>query len=144
KVTECAQRELPRHLLPPLVDEVGVIEWTSFDVSRFSRSLDLLVREWLSDQSSRGFFDLDWSRRDTAEDDASVRDPRIVSFNPRRDTEHGEVEGATTAQFLIRSAPAVRRRQLNIDEELVRALVQVVYAVVVVQAGSVDHAFTEC
>src|SRR4029079_13163817 len=42
QVAQGAQRVLPRHLLAPLVDEVGVVEWSSFDVSRFSRRLDLI------------------------------------------------------------------------------------------------------
>ena len=43
EVFKCAQRVLPRHLLAPLVNKVGVIEWTGFDVSGFSRSGDLIV-----------------------------------------------------------------------------------------------------
>src|SRR6185369_9246503 len=101
QIAQCAERVLPRHLLAPLVDKVCVVEWPSFDVSGFSRRLDLLVCEWPSDQRSRGFFDLNWRRCDTAEDDASVSDRNVVSLDPRRDTEHRKIEGATTTQFLI-------------------------------------------
>src|SRR5215213_884424 len=110
KVSQGAQGVLSRHLLAPLVDEVGVVEWTGFHVSRFSRSLDLSVCERLSDQDSRGFFDLDWRWRNRAENDSSVCHGSAVSSDPRRNTEHGKVKSTATTQLLIRSAPSVCRR----------------------------------
>src|SRR4029078_11967903 len=97
QVAQGAQRVLPRHLLAPLVDAVGVVECASFDVSRLTRRPYLIVFKWLPDQCSRGFFDLDWRRCDTAEDHASVCDRSVVSFYPRRDPEHGKIESPATA-----------------------------------------------
>jgi len=46
---ECAKRVLPRHLLAPVHDEVGVVERASFYVSSFSGSLNVIAIEWLTD-----------------------------------------------------------------------------------------------
>ena len=51
KISQGAQGVLSRHLLAPLIDEVSVIEWSSFNVSGFGSSMDLIVGEWLSDQA---------------------------------------------------------------------------------------------
>ena len=42
QVAQSAQCVLPRHLLAPLVDEIGVVEWAGFDVSGFSGGGDLI------------------------------------------------------------------------------------------------------
>src|SRR5205823_11138424 len=47
---KCAQRIRSGHLFTPVHDEIGVVEWASFDISSFRRGLNVLVIEWLPDQ----------------------------------------------------------------------------------------------
>ncbi len=70
---ERAQRILPRHLFAPVHDEVGVVEWASFDVSSFGGGLNVFVVEWLADQRGAGFLDFHRRRRDAAQNNPSVR-----------------------------------------------------------------------
>src|SRR5207249_3557468 len=51
KRTDCV---LPRHLLAPLIDEIGVIQRTGFDVSGFRRGLNLIVVEGIANQNVCG------------------------------------------------------------------------------------------
>jgi len=43
EITQCAQGVLTRHLLAPLINKIGVIEWPRFHVSGFRGGADLLV-----------------------------------------------------------------------------------------------------
>src|ERR1041384_107492 len=72
KIAERAQCVLTCHLFAPLVNEVGVVEWSSFNVGSFSGGLDRFVGQRLSDQSGCCFFYLDWRWSDAAEHDTRV------------------------------------------------------------------------
>src|ERR1043165_3965530 len=46
QIFQCPQCVLARHLFAPLEDEVGVVEWASFDVGGFGSSVDLIDVHW--------------------------------------------------------------------------------------------------
>src|SRR5687767_3175294 len=135
---------MSRHLFAPLIDKVGVVQWARFNVRSFGGCLYLILFERFADQCGCGFLDFDWRRCDAAENDACVIYTTMIGMDPRCDAQHWKIKCAATPKFLIRSAPAVCRRELNVHEEFVGTLVQVVDTVVVVQSGRIDYAFAEC
>src|SRR6185369_8716415 len=143
EVSQRAEGVLSCHLLAPLIHEVSVIERACFHVCRFGGCLDLIFGERFSDQRTRCFFDLDRRGRDAAEHDARIFNVAVVGGDPRCYTQHWKIEGAATSQLLIRSAPAVCRRELDVDQQFVGTLAQVVDAVVVVESRCVDDSFTQ-
>src|SRR6266487_847226 len=118
---QCADRILPRHLLTPLVNEISVVQRACFDVCGFRRGLNLIVVEWMTDQRLRSFVDLNRRRRNAAENDLGILyDPVATApgtdMNICRNSQHWKIKCAATTKLLIRSAPAVRCRQMNIGQ----------------------------
>src|SRR5688500_734977 len=135
----------PRHLLAPVHYKVGIVEWAGADVSGLSGFVDTIVVERATDQRLGCLSYEERSRSDAAENDASVGNtvaPRL-SFDISGDAEHGKIKRAATPQFLIRSAPAIRRRKLNINQKFISTFVQVIYAIVVVQTGRINEPFAK-
>src|SRR6185369_10878779 len=97
EIAERAQCVLSRHLFAPLIDEVGVVEWSSFDVGSFSGGLDWFVGQRLSDQCGCRFFDLDWRRGDATEHDARVRYGVAFSRDPGGHAQHRKIESTAAA-----------------------------------------------
>src|SRR4029079_535422 len=102
------------------------------------------VVERLPNQGIARFRCFDWRRRNTTKNDASIlnrNDPVatapvsdfVFGLNPGGNTKHGKIKGAAASQFLIRSAPAIERRQLNINQQLIGTFFQIVDAIVVVE-----------
>src|ERR1041384_4707289 len=101
---KCTDGVLPRHLLAPLIDEVCVIQRARFDVRGFSRGINLVVVQRLSDQSLRCFVHLNRRRRDSPKNDLSVRNReygrlarknRLISFvipHKHRHSQHRKIK----------------------------------------------------
>src|ERR1044072_9491526 len=82
QIFQCPQCVLPRHLFEPLVDEVGVVEWASFDVGGCASSVDLIVVQWATDERARCFFDLNRSGGDAPEHDCRILDRVALEAYP--------------------------------------------------------------
>src|SRR5437763_12211944 len=81
KVSQGTQCVLSRHLLAPLIDKVGVVEWPGFDVRSLGGRRDLFLDKRFSDQRISSFFDFERRGRDAAEYDAGVFHVMVVGFD---------------------------------------------------------------
>src|SRR5205807_8456191 len=96
-VVECPQSVLPRHLFPPLRDEVGVVEWTRLDVSGFGGGLDLIFVERLTNQSLGRVVYFNRRGSDATQDDLCICDSiaaRVRSPTVREGATHDPVATA--------------------------------------------------
>src|SRR6185503_10438674 len=101
-------------------NEVSIVERAGLHVGSFSGCLYAIVVEWLADQRFTGFYHLNRRWPDAAENDASVFyriNPAatiicFVNLNPRCNTQHRKIKRAPPSKFLIRSTPAIERRQM--------------------------------
>ena len=113
---------MPGHLFTPVHDEVRVIERPRFDVGSFSGCLDVVIIEFMANERLAGFGDLHWRRCNAAQDYLRVSHCAlaiglgIFKLDVGSNTQHWKIKRTSAPQFLIRRAPAIDRRQMNINQ----------------------------